>query len=155
MADKPAIKIMEWSEKFIVDNGLIDNDHKFLIELINEFNENVPNFSTPEDMKPYLLSLKKYTQTHFAREERLQEAAQYNMRKEHRVEHRDMIAQLDRMIAKAETAEGGAVTDAAVEISTFLTDVWLVNHILVNDLPMRPFVDGMVEEAANLMDIRA
>ena len=94
MADKPAIKIMEWSEKFIVDNGLIDNDHKFLIELINEFNENVPNFSKPEDMKPYLLSLKKYTQTHFAREERLQEAAQYNLRKEHRVEHRDMIAQL-------------------------------------------------------------
>jgi len=145
---------MEWSEELVVDGSIIDRDHKTLIELINDFNENVPNFSKSEDMNPYLLSLKKYTQTHFGREERLQRAANYHLHEEHLEEHRDMVAQLDKMIEKARTADGEAISDVAIEIATFLTDVWLVNHIMVNDLPMRPFVDGMREEAADMMDMR-
>ncbi len=154
MANKVTVNRMEWSEDWVVDGGIIDNDHKTLIELINDFNENVPNFSKSEEMNPYLLSLKKYTQTHFGREEKLQRAAQYYLHEEHLVEHRDMVSQLDKMIEKAEAADGETITNVALEISSFLTDVWLVNHILVNDLPMRPYVDGMQEEAAGMLEMR-
>ena len=154
MANKAAVKKMVWSEELVVDGSLIDNDHKFLIKLINDFNENVPSFSKSADMSPYLLSLKKYTQTHFGREEKLQRSAQYHLHEEHLEEHRDMVAQLDKMIEKADAAEGEAITSVATEIATFLTDVWLINHIMVNDMPMRPYVEGMREEAASMMDLR-
>ena len=154
MADKTAVKRMEWSEELVVDGSIIDRDHKTLIELINDFNENVPNFSKPEDLSPYLLSLKKYTQTHFGREERLQRSAHYHLHEEHLEEHRDMVAQLDKMIEKAEAADGEKITPVAVEIATFLTDTWLVNHIMVNDMPMRPYVDSMREEAEGMLEMR-
>ena len=155
MANKVSVKKMEWSEDLVVDGSIIDKDHKTLIALINDFNENVPNFTKSEDLNPYLLSLKQYTQTHFGREERLQRVAMYHLHEEHLKEHRDMVAQLDKMIEKAEAADGEAITKVAIEIATFLTDVWLVNHIMVNDMPMRPYVDSMREEAEGMLDMRS
>ena len=38
------------------------------------------------------------------------------------------------------------VTDVAIEIGTFLLE-WISGHVLESDLPMKPYVDRMREQA--------
>ena len=142
-----SVKKIKWGTQFSVDGGLIDRDHKTLFGLINEFNQNIPKFQSSDQMMPYLASLKNYTQTHFQREEKLQQVSAYPFRDEHKQEHDAMIGKLDGLIQKAKQANEDSVIDVAAEIGSFLQE-WLTEHVIENDLPMKPYVDRMRQQAA-------
>jgi hemerythrin len=148
-AASKTVKVIQWGEQFVVDGGVIDQDHKTLFGLINEFNQNIPRFESFDQMVPVLTALKKYTQTHFQREEKLQRLAGYPFRQDHKNEHDAMIEEFDDLVRKAKQADEDTVTDAAVELGSFLRR-WLTGHVIENDLPLKAYVKRMREHARGM-----
>jgi len=144
-----SVKMIEWEDAYAVDWGVIDNDHKTLFKLINKFNRNIANFRSSEEMAPYIESLRKYTQTHFKREEMLQEKVGYAFFDDHKQEHQALIEKLDGLAQSALRANDDTITDAAMDLGSFFAD-WLTGHVIENDLPMRPYVDRMREHAKKM-----
>ncbi|MDP6572176.1 MAG: hemerythrin family protein [Rhodospirillales bacterium] len=144
-----SVKKIQWEDRFVVDEGVIDRDHKFLFNLINAFNENLSKYHSADQMAPILESLTKYTQTHFRREEKLQQISGFSFHEYHKKEHIALIEKFNSMVRKAEKANEDNVTDVAIEIGSFLQE-WLIEHVIDNDLLMKPYVDRMREHAAGM-----
>tara|TARA_B100000315_G_scaffold174245_1_gene162663 strand:- start:136 stop:768 length:633 start_codon:yes stop_codon:yes gene_type:complete len=147
-----SMKIIPWTDKLIIDEGVIDKDHKLLFELINKFNENVPRFETVEQMFPLLRSLIKYTQTHFQREEKLQQISEYPYLEDHKKEHRALVEKFSGLIEKAKQAKEDDFIDVAAEMGSFFLE-WLIQHVMVNDLQLKPYVERMREQAETMSDL--
>ena len=141
-----SVKKIQWKDQFCIDQGVIDKDHKTLFSLVNKFNRNIPSFKSPGQMLSILASLKKYTQTHFQREEKLQQVSGYSFCEEHKKEHEALIEKLNGFIEKVMRTNEDNVTDVAVEIGSFLEE-WLTGHVLESDLPLKPYVDRLREGA--------
>ncbi len=141
-----SIKKIQWKDQFAIDGGVIDKDHKILFGLVNEFNESIPSFESPGQMLSILASLKKYTQTHFPLEEKLQQASEFPFCEDHKKEHEALIEKLNDFIEKVMQANEDNVTDVAVEIGSFLQE-WITGHVIESDLPLKPYLDRMREDA--------
>ncbi len=143
---------IRWGDQFVVDNGVIDRDHMTLFKLINEFNDGIPDFQSPDQMVPLLASLTNYTQTHFQREEKLQRISGFPFRDDHKQEHDALIDKFNGLKQKALRADENNVTDVAVEIGSFLRE-WLTGHVIESDLPLKPYVERMREQAKGMREL--
>lgn len=146
-----SVKKIFWKNEFIIDGGVIDRDHKALFGMVNEFNEGISSYQKPEQMVTILGKLANYTQTHFQREEKLQQASRYSFCDEHREEHKALLEKFNSLNKRAMQANEDNVTDIAVEIGTFLTE-WLTKHVLESDLPLKPFIDRIRENTKTRED---
>ncbi len=127
---------IQWRDSMSVSNTKIDEDHKRLIGFLNSMEKHLEN---PEDTVPILKTLaqlKIYTIEHFQREEILQLRVRYPKAAEHKRIHQSLVKELDAIIVSVK-AKGGAATKTD-EISTLLRN-WLINHVLQEDLPMKPY----------------
>src|SRR3954451_22518317 len=66
-----------WRDAMSIDNGLIDEDHKSLISLVNAVDEVQPGREMRGRIAAILEQLDAYTRVHFEREERLQIKAHF------------------------------------------------------------------------------
>ena len=139
-----SIKKIQWGDQFSIDKGIIDKEHEILFGLVEEFNEIIPDLESPGQMLPVLASIKKYTQTHFQREEKLQLISDYPFCEEHKKEHQALVEKLNDLIKKVMQANEDNMFDVAEEIGTFLR-VWLTGHVIESDLPLRAYVDRLRE----------
>lgn len=135
--------MITWRDKMSIDNGgVIDQDHKHLIEIINRFGEIAADGLDKEEAAEILYALKFYTQTHFGREEQLQNLVSFPYADAHHHEHVNLIKTLDTAIQHFKESDGEQQERLHVEIQEMLHD-WLINHILFNDLKMQMYVDAM------------
>ena len=145
---------IRWRDAMVVDRGLIDEDHRHLIDIINRFGDEGSRgrggLAVAVDV---LHALQFYAETHFEREEQLQRLVNYPEQALHHDEHRRLTATLDDMIAKA-----GSITDdgASVvqEVSALLSH-WLLDHVIKMDLRMKPYGALMSQHASGLPELRA
>ena len=134
---------IQWRKEMAVDEAIIDEDHRFLIDIVNKFEAAISRRCDKCTIDVGLKSLKHYSLEHFKREEDLQRAAQYTFYDAHSHEHRDLIKKLDGIIVRYHSASTGTdVEFVSKELSELLRD-WLVKHIIQSDLRMRPFVTKM------------
>jgi hemerythrin len=142
-----------WRAAMSVDGGLIDADHRHLIDLINSFTS---HRARDREALPHAIdtlnALKFYAETHFAREEALQRMVGYPEHERHETEHRELRAALDGMIARAERAP---MTASVVEDLGPLLRRWLLGHTLGEDLKLKPYAKAMQRHAAALPPLRA
>lgn len=134
---------IQWRKEMTVDESVIDEDHKLLIEIVNTFEAALNRKLSTETIDQGLKLLKHYAVEHFRREEELQRAVQYPFLDAHCREHRDLVKKLDAIVAHRRAASSRAdIADLAKEIVTLVKE-WLVSHILQTDLRMRPYVAQM------------
>jgi len=115
---------VKWREEYSVGIAHIDDDHKKLISLLNNFTI-AYDYAMSEDFeKKALEELVSYTKYHFEREEKLLQDNNYPDFEAHKAQHQVMIAQVEEFVLLYN--EKGH--DALDEISKFLTN-WLINHI--------------------------
>ncbi|SEL72474.1 hemerythrin [Colwellia chukchiensis] len=115
---------VEWKESYSVGIASLDNDHKKLISLLNQFNT-AYDYAMSEDYERQALDeLIRYTKYHFDREEQLLEQFNYPDLAAHKAQHQKMIEQVNSFMDLYN--EKGH--DALNEISEFLSN-WLINHI--------------------------
>jgi hemerythrin len=115
---------IRWKEEYSVGITHIDQDHKKLINLLNQFTIAYDHAMSEDFEKKALEELIEYTQYHFDREEKLMRENDYPDFEAHKAKHQEMIEQVSTFVELYN--EKGH--DAMQEISEFLT-VWLINHI--------------------------
>jgi hemerythrin len=115
---------IEWKDEYSVGITHIDEDHKKLITLLNQFTVAYDHDMSEKFEKEALEALIDYTKYHFEREEEMMRDNDYPDFIAHQAKHKEMIEQVNKFVDLYN--EKGH--DALKDISEFLT-VWLINHI--------------------------
>ena len=127
---------IEWTDKISVGNPAIDDDHKHLIDLINEYEEAV----SKKDIRILdhaFAGLEKYAEEHFEREELMMEAMHFPHRRKHQEAHRELIRQVQDKHAQIRQHKHIDIK----ELSEFLRH-WLIDHVLKEDMQIKSYVKG-------------
>lgn len=127
-----------WSPDYSVGIRLIDNDHKDLVDTVNELHDAIEAREGCEAVRRALTMLAGYVREHFTREEQLMADYGYPALAAHKRLH---VALRRRVHAiRLVHAEDPFRIDPA-KLLDFLRD-WLVNHILKSDLQYVPYMTG-------------
>jgi hemerythrin-like metal-binding protein len=116
-----------WNSSYSVGCVTMDQEHKRLVEMINNLYSAMRQGHGNEAIGPILDGLVEYTGTHFAHEERLMKETGYAAYDEHKLEHDSLTGQVLEIQAKYRSH---AVL--SLEVMSFVKD-WLVKHIQGSD----------------------
>ncbi len=119
---------LNWDDSLSVRVTSIDNQHKKLIAMINDFYEGIVKGSSTEGLVKLIAAMKNYTVEHFTHEEGVMKKINYPDFPAHKKQHELFVAKVAEVEEK--TKSGKLVL--SVEITNFLKD-WLKNHINVTD----------------------
>ena len=118
----------DWSDELSVGNQFIDNDHKKLIKMINNFHNAMQEGRGKEVISKVLNNLFIYTSEHFKREEDEMLRIKYALFEDHRRKHQQLISQVENLQTDLDNGKIMLTT----KVSDFLKD-WLYSHILQTD----------------------
>ena len=133
-----------WRDSLALHAPAIDNDHKRLFELLNRVRFLDLAGDDPQAIGEALSELLLYTQTHFRREERLMELGGYPGIEAHRRIHRRFTDRVAELTARFRANPSGFRIS---EICELLAE-WLVDHVLGEDMRLRPYVTNLAEAHA-------
>jgi hemerythrin len=130
-----------WREEMRVGDDLIDNDHRYLICLINTVELSLVVKDDNKNILSAIDQLEDYTQRHFTREEVLQERIKYPQREAHRIRHRELMAELGQFKTKIPNlpVDSDHYQHTVDHLIQFLRR-WLLDHVIKEDLLMKPHI---------------
>ena len=127
--------LINWTPAYSVQIPQIDEQHKMLVQMINQLHEAMSTGQGRNVLKPLLGNLVQYTVTHFAFEEQAMQRANYPDFQEHRQQHELLKQQVQDMQARLNSGE----LSLTIDMLNFLRD-WLVKHIQGADQKYVPFL---------------
>ena len=122
------MSFLMWSSDYSVKVRSMDEQHRKLIDLINQLHDGIKGGRGAEVLRPALASLVDYTRTHFAAEERLMQSNGFPGLAQHKAQHAALTAQALEIQKKVNSGDG----QIGMEVLTFLRQ-WLINHIMGSD----------------------
>ncbi|VGO14608.1 Bacteriohemerythrin [Pontiella desulfatans] len=128
---------VKWTDDLSVGVGLIDDQHKELIQHLNNLTKAVEEQHGPNEVPDTLSFLIDYTDLHFSMEERNMEAHGYPAFEAHKAKHDEFKAILADM--ESEFRDDGPTAILAESIDTLLIN-WLLKHIRVLDVEFGAFL---------------
>lgn len=120
--------LLDWNPSLSVDVAGMDEEHKKLIFLVNDLNEAMKQGRSRDEMDRVFNELARYTQSHFASEERYMEKIGYPGLAQQMKEHAELMKQVAAF--KADYDAGKAMI--SVRLMGFLRD-WVRSHIQKSD----------------------
>lgn len=133
------MELLLWSDQLSVANNAIDNDHKYLINIINEVQQSLESKNRVE-LKNLLDALFDYSVVHFEREERIAEAAGYPQVSRLSHSHHRLLEELDSVKAEVDRMGEEWSLETNAHFTNFLRD-WLINHVMNEDFLMKPLLE--------------
>lgn len=121
--------MIKWNEGLNLGIKPIDDDHKQILEIINELTLAISNEEEQEVMEGIFQKLQNYIQKHFHKEEALLKDVESSKLKEHIKQHQDFAKKIPELKEKFSSKDNQL---DAQEVSFYLTD-WLFNHIIEED----------------------
>ena len=125
---------MNWNESLRVGVGIVDEQHKELVRLVNELHDAMTQGQGHARLESTLKGLTDYTVTHFRTEEDYFASLGYDDAASHKREHDSFILQVMDFTKGFE--EGTLML--SLDVMSFLGD-WLVKHIQGTDRKFAPF----------------
>ncbi|MBO5731320.1 MAG: hemerythrin family protein [Treponema sp.] len=125
---------MALNATYVLGVPTVDSQHEHLISLCNKLRSELMECKSGEIKEWYIAlqgSLKEaseYVETHFATEEKLMQASQYDEYEYHKLCHKSFADTITENVAALETA----TLESAVEFADYLRD-WILSHILYED----------------------
>ncbi|AWB66017.1 hypothetical protein C2869_06000 [Saccharobesus litoralis] len=116
-----------WQPDYMLDNALMDHDHKVIFDLIQKCNQNLNHEEDSEQVNKLLLDIEKYTIKHFTAEEKMMEKAHYPNLDQHKLAHQKLL--LETRDLREKISKFNAPVQ---QILLFLTD-WWNEHIITLD----------------------
>ncbi len=141
-----------WSNDMVIDGGLIDEDHRQLLEIINRFEATATRGTILSSVEDTLKSLHEYAEVHFRREEELQREIKFPHAASHRREHERLEKILEDVIHEATQLGREERRKTIVDTVDLLRD-WLMEHILKSDMEMKPYFDRMKKDGTAISDL--
>jgi hemerythrin len=127
--------LIQWSEHLCIGIDSIDQQHKLLVNILNELNDAIIDGKAHLAMEKTFDGLAVYTIKHFTYEEELFAKHGYSGEQAHKREHQELIHQVQDLKQKMENGDFMINT----EVMNFLKD-WLTHHILKTDKAFVPFL---------------
>ena len=128
---------VEWSDAIATGHLATDNQHKMLIDIINELAEAIETKQTDLKMRKILNLLQYYTEWHFEREELCMIRTKCPMGEKNKAAHCVFMARLKKF---QEEYKSNPSVDFAERVYKELVN-WLVLHIQGIDSSLRDFAD--------------
>ncbi len=129
--------LITWNEGLSVNIKKIDDEHKVLIELINELHDAMMKGKSKEILESIISQLIEYTKKHFATEETYFEKYNYPDADSHIIQHEKFVEKVKDFQEKHNS--GSAFL--SIEIMEFLKN-WLTNHIIGTDKKYSDFFNA-------------
>jgi hemerythrin len=129
--------LIEWSPAYSVKVKKFDDQHKKLVDLVNQLHDAMKSGQGNTVIGVVLQSLISYTATHFADEIKLMQANGYPELAKHQAEHDKLVKQVVEFQQKFQ--DGSAML--TMTVLSFLKD-WLVKHIQGEDKKYGPFLNA-------------
>lgn len=123
------MEFLKWDDKYSVKVGMIDDQHKQLFQIINEFYNNTDKKASNEEIGVVLNKLYQYAIMHFNTEEFYLRQYGLNLFDEHKREHDAFVKEVQNMVEKHR--EGKLVMSFTV--MNFIKK-WVTNHVLGTDM---------------------
>lgn len=120
--------LFEWSDGFNVGIQEVDEQHRTLVDLLNQLHAAIRDHKGSQACREILDRLAEYTRTHFLLEESLMRVSHYPGFELHKQQHEDLIAQVRALQEKLDTGQAAI----SFELLHFL-QVWLTKHINESD----------------------
>jgi len=120
--------LMEWNQVYSVNVKKFDDQHKKLIELVNQLHDAMKAGEGNTMLGVVLQSLIAYTGSHFSEEEKMMQASGYPDYARHKATHDELVKQVLDLQKKFQSG-GGVMT---LTVMSFLKD-WLTRHIQGDD----------------------
>ena len=128
---------MTWTKEMSVGVTAMDDDHKKLIDIINELHDGIAAGHKKEVLSAVLDQLVDYTKFHFAKEEELMLKASYLAVSTQKIEHASFISRISNLQERFKSAP---VAMLDLELMDFLR-AWLFSHIRVSDKKYGPHLN--------------
>ena len=122
--------LMEWNPTFSVNVKKFDDQHKKLVDLLNQLHDAMKVGQGASAMGVIFQQLINYTATHFKEEEQVLQANAYPELAKHKAIHADLVKQVLDLQKKFQAGEAGGLL--TMKVMSFLKD-WLVTHIQGED----------------------
>ncbi|QXE92483.1 bacteriohemerythrin [Geomonas subterranea] len=122
------MELIEWSDSLSVGIGKVDEQHKKLIQMMDELDQAIRNNESADVVEDVLTNLFNYAQAHFAVEEELFRTHKYPEMALHELEHQRFIAKAFAFKERLSSRKPGL----ALELLNFLSS-WVLNHIELTD----------------------
>ncbi len=119
---------INWSDAYSVQIEEIDNQHKKLIDLINELFDSMQKGQSNKVIGRILNDLVNYTVFHFKNEETYFDRFNYEETEEHKAKHKRLV---DKVVKIKSDFESGKIS-VSTDLLKFLKR-WLFEHILETD----------------------
>jgi len=129
---------LAWSQEFSVGNAMIDSDHKSLIVMVNNLEHAIG--ARDRSALPHAFEqLEQNLCAHFANEEKLAHAIKFPFN-HNELEHKYFLNMLYliRDAVAAMSAQSGMWAEDAVEHYSELLSDWFTNHIVDEDMLLKP-----------------
>lgn len=127
--------ILEWKVDLGVNITKIDEQHKKLVDLVNNLHEAMRTGKGKEVCGQVLKELADYTVYHFSTEEEFMKQNQYPDAENHVKAHKDLVAQVVEFQKGFEAGKIGL----SMDLFDFLNK-WLVDHIIGTDKKLGAFL---------------
>jgi hemerythrin len=128
--------LMTWDDSFSVGVKPMDDQHKVLVQSLNDLHAAMMNGQAKQVTAPLLTRLVKYTGEHFSAEEALLTRTGYPGITAHRAHHADLKREVTGYV---EWLDRGDIT-LYVYLLNFLRD-WLIKHIQQEDRDYGPWLN--------------
>jgi len=144
---------IQWNDSLTIDEGVIDDDHRYLIDLSNQFIRFGNKFENAAQAKELTNLLKDYALAHFRREEDLQAQIGFPDHEEHKKAHAELEENLSKIKGIIDENAGVDLQDVSQQVSLLLRR-WLLTHILKHDIEMRQYAPQIRAVSAGTVPLK-
>ena len=120
--------LVTWTSDLTVNVALIDDQHKKLLQLVNDLYAAMKAGKSASILERLLSDLAEYTVYHFDTEEKLFDQFNYEEAGPHKKVHAELKAQVVDFLTKLRSGQASV----SMDLLHFLKD-WVVNHISRTD----------------------
>lgn len=121
---------IEWDEKFITGVEMVDNQHRGLIQILNELYKAIGEGRGEAALQGIFGELKRYADHHFDTEERL--LKKHGVAPHHKAEHVIRHEAYRQRVEDFRTRHEGGERLIPIQVLAYVCDWWL-EHILTCD----------------------
>jgi hemerythrin len=118
---------LEWCDDYCIDGGIIDSQHKKLLEIAGRALQIKDPSSESEILKETILALFQYMEYHFIREEEYAEIIKYPKLDFLKKSHSEIIVKMNTMMKSNLT-----LNDICNQLRQILVP-WIINHMIKVD----------------------
>ena len=146
--------LIEWTDEMSVGLPELDDDHKLIIETINQLDASAGDAAQQDVVRQHLMRLRRYAEVHFAREENVMAACAFPALEIQKKEHQGFVKCIQEATQRFDAKPAESAEIISQELLGFLRD-WLRHHILIEDMAYRPFVENSAKAKKAAKDFQA